>query len=102
MISLHPVEWKKLLDMVGFMMPKSKLSSTAKYKVSCQDVQFHPVGDRPVMSFLKKIKLDWPVEEFSAAAKTAEDLVGLFIDGISMFFDCRFGNPGAGICPHPS
>ena len=56
MISLHPVELEKALDMVGFYDADIEVVVDGKkFKVSCQDVQFHPVSDRPIhVDFLRK------------------------------------------------
>ncbi len=49
MISLHPVELEKALDMVGFYDMKIELDVDGKkHNVMCQDVQFHPVTDAPL------------------------------------------------------
>ena len=56
MISLHPVELEKALDMVGFYDADIEVVvGGKKIKVSCQDVQFHPVSDKPIhVDFLRK------------------------------------------------
>ena len=56
MISLHPVELEKALDMVGFYDADIEVAVDGKkIKVSCQDVQFHPVSDKPIhVDFLRK------------------------------------------------
>jgi large subunit ribosomal protein L25 len=56
MISLHPVELEKALDMVGFYDADIEIVLDGKnIKVSCQDVQFHPVSDKPIhVDFLRK------------------------------------------------
>ena len=56
MISLHPVELEKALDMVGFYDADIEVVVDGKkFKVGCQDVQFHPVSDRPIhVDFLRK------------------------------------------------
>ena len=56
MISLHPVELEKALDMVGFYDADIEVVVDGKkYAVVCQDVQFHPVSDRPIhVDFLRK------------------------------------------------
>ena len=56
MISLHPVELEKALDMVGFYDADIEIVLEGKnIKVSCQDVQFHPVSDKPIhVDFLRK------------------------------------------------
>ncbi len=49
MISLHPVELEKALDMVGFYDMKIEIDVDGKkHNVMCQDVQFHPVTDVPL------------------------------------------------------
>lgn len=49
MISLHPVELSKALDMVGFYDANIEILLDGKsHKVMCQDVQFHPVTDAPL------------------------------------------------------
>ena len=55
-ISLHPVELEKALDMVGFYDADIEVVVDGKkFKVGCQDVQFHPVSDRPIhVDFLRK------------------------------------------------
>ena len=56
MISLHPVELEKALDMVGFYDAEIEIVVDGKkIKVTCQDVQFHPVSDMPIhVDFLRK------------------------------------------------
>lgn len=56
MISLHPVELEKALDTVGFYDADIEIVLDGKkVKVSCQDVQFHPVSDAPIhVDFLRK------------------------------------------------
>ena len=56
MISLHPVELEKALDLVGFYDADIEIYIDGKkHKVSAQDVQFHPVTDRPIhVDFLRK------------------------------------------------
>lgn len=56
MISLHPVELEKALDMVGFYDADIEIVLDGKKeKVVCQDVQFHPVSDKPIhVDFLRK------------------------------------------------
>ena len=63
MISLHPVELEKALDMVGFYDADIEVVVDGKkFKVSCQDVQFHPVSDRPIhVDFLRKSNCGGPV-----------------------------------------
>ena len=49
MISLDPVQVEKALDMVGFYDAEIEIViGSKKYKVVCQDVQFHPVSDKPI------------------------------------------------------
>lgn len=56
MISLHPVELEKALDTAGFFEADVEINLDGKkYKVGCQDVQFHPVTDAPLhVDFLRK------------------------------------------------
>lgn len=56
MISLHPVELEKALDLVGFYDADIEVVVDGKkIKVYCQDVQFHPVSDKPIhVDFLRK------------------------------------------------
>ena len=56
MISLHPVELEKALDMAGFYDADIEIVLDGKkHKVKCQDVQFHPVTDRPIhVDFVRK------------------------------------------------
>ena len=56
MVSLHPVELEKALDMVGFYDADIEIVVDGKKeKVVCQDVQFHPVSDKPLhVDFLRK------------------------------------------------
>lgn len=56
MISLHPVELEKALDMVGFYDADIEVVLDGKkHSVICQDVQFHPVSDAPIhVDFLRK------------------------------------------------
>ena len=56
MISLHPVELSKALDLVGFYDADVEVVvGGKKVKVVCQDVQFHPVTDAPLhVDFLRK------------------------------------------------
>ncbi|MBR1649293.1 MAG: 50S ribosomal protein L25 [Alphaproteobacteria bacterium] len=56
MISLHPVELEKALDLVGFYDAEIEIVlGSKKIKVVCQDVQFHPVSDKPIhVDFLRK------------------------------------------------
>lgn len=55
-ISLHPVELEKALDMVGFYDADIEIVIDGKkHSVVCQDVQFHPVSDAPLhVDFLRK------------------------------------------------
>jgi large subunit ribosomal protein L25 len=55
-ISLHPVELEKALDLVGFYDADIEIDVDGKkHKVTCQDVQFHPVTDMPLhVDFLRK------------------------------------------------
>ena len=56
MISLDPVQVEKALDMVGFYDADIEINVDGKkYKVVCQDVQFHPVSDAPLhLDFLRR------------------------------------------------
>lgn len=56
MISIHPVELEKALDMVGFYDADIEINIDGKkHKVTAQDVQFHPVTDAPLhVDFLRK------------------------------------------------
>ncbi|MBR1605529.1 MAG: 50S ribosomal protein L25, partial [Alphaproteobacteria bacterium] len=56
MISLDPVQVEKALDMVGFYDADIEIVvGSKKYKVVCQDVQFHPVSDAPLhLDFLRR------------------------------------------------
>ena len=56
MISLHPVELEKALDTVGFYDADIEVVLDGKkHNVKCQDVQFHPVSDKPIhVDFLRK------------------------------------------------
>lgn len=56
MVSLHPVELEKALDTFGFYKADITVAVDGKkYSVICQDVQFHPVTDRPIhVDFLRK------------------------------------------------
>ena len=56
MISLHPVELEKALELVGFYDVEIEIDVDGKkYKVMAQDVQFHPVTDFPIhVDFLRK------------------------------------------------
>ena len=56
LISLDPVELEKALDVRDFY--KSEITVDVdgkKTKVACQDVQFHPVSDKPIhVDFMRK------------------------------------------------
>ena len=56
MVSLHPVELEKALDLVGFYDADIEIDVNGKkHKVTAQDVQFHPVTDAPLhVDFLRK------------------------------------------------
>lgn len=56
MISLHPVELAKALDLIGFYDADIEIDVDGKkYNVMAQDVQFHPVTDAPLhVDFLRK------------------------------------------------
>lgn len=56
LISLDPVQLGKALDMFGFYDADIEINLDGKkHKVMCQDVQFHPVSDRPLhVDFLRK------------------------------------------------
>ena len=56
MISLHPVELEKALDLYDFYKADIEIVVDGKtHKVVCQDVQFHPVSDMPIhVDFLRK------------------------------------------------
>jgi len=56
MISLDPVQVTKALDLVGFYDADIEINVDGhKYKVVCQDVQFHPVSDMALhLDFLRK------------------------------------------------
>ena len=56
MISLNPVELEKALNMADFYSSDIEVVVNGKAeKVSCQDVQFHPVSDMPLhVDFLRK------------------------------------------------
>lgn len=56
MVTLHPVELSKALDVKGFYQAEVEVvvGKTA-HKVSCQDVQFHVVTDAPIhVDFLRR------------------------------------------------
>ena len=57
MISIHPVELEKALDLADFYDSVIEIDLDGKkHQVICQDVQFHPVSDKPIhVDFLKKI-----------------------------------------------
>ncbi len=56
MISLHPVELEKALDLADFYQSEIEIVLDGKkHSVKCQDVQFHPVSDMPIhVDFLRK------------------------------------------------
>ena len=56
MISLHPVELEKALDVRGFYdMDVEIVLDGKKIAVICKDVQFHPVSDKPIhVDFVRK------------------------------------------------
>ena len=56
MISLHPVELEKALDTKGFYdMDVEIVLGGKKIAVTCKDVQFHPVSDKPIhVDFIRK------------------------------------------------
>ncbi len=56
MISLHPVELEKALDLADFYQSDIEIVLDGKkHSVKCQDVQFHPVSDMPIhVDFLRK------------------------------------------------
>ena len=56
MISLDPVELDKALDLSDLYQSEITVDVEGKkVKVVCQDVQFHPVSDRPIhVDFLRK------------------------------------------------
>ena len=56
MISLHPVELEKALNMAGFYNADIEIVLNDKtIAVVCQDVQFHPVSDMPLhVDFVRK------------------------------------------------
>ena len=56
LISLDPVQLEKALDMYGFYDADIEVNVDGKkHKVVCQDVQFHPVSDKPLhVDFLRR------------------------------------------------
>lgn len=56
MISLHPVELEKALNMAGFYNADIEIVLDGKTILAvCQDVQFHPVSDMPLhVDFVRK------------------------------------------------
>ena len=56
LISLDPVELEKALDLSDFYQSEITVDVEGKKtKVVCQDVQFHPVSDRPIhVDFMRK------------------------------------------------
>ena len=56
MISLDPVELEKALDLSDFYQADITIDVDGKKtKVVCQDVQFHPVSDKPIhVDFMRK------------------------------------------------
>ena len=56
LISLDPVELEKALNLRDFYSSDITIDVEGKKtKVVCQDVQFHPVSDRPIhVDFLRK------------------------------------------------
>ena len=56
MLSLHPVELAKALDLYDFYQAEVEIVlAGTTHKLSCQDVQFHPVTDAPIhVDFLRK------------------------------------------------
>ncbi len=56
MISIHPVELEKALDLADFYDSVIEIDLDGKkHQVICQDVQFHPVSDKPIhVDFLRK------------------------------------------------
>ena len=49
LISLDPVELEKALDLSDFYQAQITIDLDGKKtKVVCQDVQFHPVSDKPI------------------------------------------------------
>ena len=56
LISLDPVELEKALDVRDFYTSEIVIAVDGKNtKVKCQDVQFHPVSDKPIHDdFMRK------------------------------------------------
>ena len=56
LISLDPVELEKALDISDFYKSEITIALDGKNtKVVCQDVQFHPVSDKPIhVDFMRK------------------------------------------------
>ena len=56
LISLDPVELEKALDIRDFYTSEIVIALDGKnIKVKCQDVQFHPVSDKPIhVDFMRK------------------------------------------------
>ena len=56
LISLDPVELEKALDLRDFYASEIVVDVEGKKtKVACQDVQFHPVSDKPLhVDFMRK------------------------------------------------
>ena len=56
LISLDPVELEKALDLADFYQSNITIELDGKKtKVVCQDVQFHPVSDKPLhVDFLRQ------------------------------------------------
>lgn len=56
LISLDPVELEKALDIRDFYKSEITIALDGKNtKVVCQDVQFHPVSDKPIhVDFMRK------------------------------------------------
>lgn len=56
LISLDPVELEKALDVRDFYSSEIVIALDGKNtKVTCQDVQFHPVSDKPIhVDFMRK------------------------------------------------
>ena len=56
LISLDPVELEKALDLTDFYQSNITIELDGKKtKVVCQDVQFHPVSDKPLhVDFLRQ------------------------------------------------
>lgn len=56
LVSLDPVELEKALNLYDFYKSEIVIDIDGKtQKVTCQDVQFHPVSDMPIhVDFLRK------------------------------------------------